>query len=97
MLTAQYNYLVGAKHQVKMFVRAEWLYLGERYFDLSNTIKQSPYSLLNTSIGASKKNIELYFWMRNIGDVKYIEYAYDFGAVHLGTPITYGVTIKTRF
>ncbi len=97
MLTAQYNYLVSAKQQVKMFVRAEWFYLGERYFDLANTIKQSPYSLLNTSIGASRKNIELYFWMRNMGDVKYIEYAYDFGAVHLGTPITYGVTIKTRF
>ena len=97
MLTAQYNYLVGVKHQVKMFVRAEWLYLGERYFDLSNTIKQSPYSLLNTSIGASKKNIELYFWMRNIGDVKYIEYAYDFGAVHLGSPMTWGITLRTKF
>ena len=97
MLTAQYNYLVGAKHQVKMFVRAEWLYLGERYFDLSNTIKQSPYSLLNTSIGASRKNIELYFWMRNIGDVKYIEYAYDFGAVHLGSPMTWGITLRTKF
>ncbi len=97
MLTTQYSFLVSAKQQVKMFVRAEWFYLGERYFDLSNAIKQSPYSLLNTSIGASRKNIELYFWMRNIGDVKYIEYAYDFGAIHLGSPITYGVTLKTRF
>ena len=97
MLTAQYNYLVSSKQQVKMFVRAEWFYLGERYFDLSNTIKQSPYSLLNTSLGLSRKNMEFTFWMRNIGDVKYIEYAYDFGAVHLGTPYTYGITLKTKF
>lgn len=97
MLTAQYSFLVCAKQQVKMFVRAEWLYLGERYFDLSNTIKQSPYSLVNTSIGASRKNIELSFWMRNIGDVKYIEYAYDFGAIHLGIPMTWGITLRTKF
>ena len=97
MLTAQYSYLINAEQQLKLVVRGEWFYLGKRYFDLSNNISQSPYSLLNTSLGVSRKNIELSFWMRNIGDVKYIEYAYDFGAIHLGSPMTYGVTLRAKF
>jgi iron complex outermembrane receptor protein len=36
-------------------------------------------------------------WVRNIGDEKYISYAYDFGAVHLGDPRTFGVTVTGRF
>jgi iron complex outermembrane receptor protein len=97
MLTAQYSYLISAKQQIKLVVRGEWFYLGKRYFDLSNNISQSPYSLFNTSLGVSRKNIELSFWMRNIGDVKFIEYAYDFGAIHLGTPMTWGITLRTKF
>ena len=31
-------------------------------------------------------------WMRNLGDKKYIAYAYDFGAIHLGDPFTWGLT-----
>jgi len=37
------------------------------------------------------------FRARNLGDKKYIAYAYDFGAIHLGNPKTYGVTLATRF
>jgi iron complex outermembrane recepter protein len=37
------------------------------------------------------------FWIRNACDKKYIAYAYDFGAVHLGNPKTYGVTLTTHF
>jgi iron complex outermembrane receptor protein len=97
MLTGQYSFLISARHQIKMMIRGEWFYLGRRYFDLSNNISQAPYSLLNTMLGVSRKNIELSFWMRNIGDVKYIEYAYDFGAIHLGTPMVWGISLKTRF
>ena len=56
MLTAQYSYLISARNQIKLVVRGEWFYLGKRYFDLSNNISQSPYSLLNTSLGVSRKN-----------------------------------------
>ena len=97
MLTAQYSYLISAMQQIKLVVRGEWFYLGKRYFDLANNISQSPYSLFNSSLGVNRKNSDLSFWMRNIGAVKYIEYAYDFGAIHLGSPMTYGVTIRTKF
>jgi iron complex outermembrane receptor protein len=94
MLALQYSYPVGDK--LKLVVRGEWMYLGKQYFDLANTIEQSPYSLFNTRFGIAMKHIEIMFWVRNIGDKKYISYAYDFGAVHLGNPRTYGVTLTAR-
>ena len=46
---------------------------------------------------SSSKHADLFFWMRNIGDVKYIGYAYDFGGVHLAEPQTLGVTLTAKF
>lgn len=97
MLAAQYAYTINQKKQFRIIVRGEWSYLGKEYFDLANTIKQSPYSLVNTRIGFSTKYIEIFFWERNSGNKKYIAYAYDFGAVHLGDPKTYGLTIRGSF
>ena len=75
-------------------VRGEWQYLGEEFFDLANTIRQSPYHLLNAKIGIQGKKLELFFWGKNLTDKRYISYAYDFGAAHLGNPRTYGFTLK---
>ncbi|MBC7508306.1 MAG: TonB-dependent receptor [Ferruginibacter sp.] len=97
MLALQYIYVVSTRRQIKLVARGEWYYLGRRYFDLANTIRQPSYNLLNTRAGVSCKHLEVFFWARNMTNRKYIEYAYDFGAVHLGNPGTYGVTIKTMF
>lgn len=97
MLATQYSIEVGRKKNVQLFVRGEWEYLGKQYFDLANTISQNPYSLLNTRFGVNLKNISISFWGRNLGDKKYILYAYDFGAVHLGNPKTYGATVAVKF
>ena len=93
MLALQYSYDLGSKQNLQLVVRGEWMYLGKQYFDLANNIAQSPYSLLNTRFGLSANNFEIMFWGRNLGDKNYISYAYDFGAVHLGNPRTYGVTL----
>jgi iron complex outermembrane receptor protein len=79
------------------FIRGEWKYLGTTYFDLANTMKQKPYSLFNASVGLNAKQISLQGWFRNISNQKYIAYAYDFGAAHLGDPSNYGVTLSYRF
>jgi iron complex outermembrane receptor protein len=97
MLALQYGFDLGSKQQLKLVVRGEWLYTGKQYFDLSNNISQDGYSLFNTRFGLSFKKVELMFWGRNLADKKYIAYAYDFGAVHLGNPRTYGVTLIGRF
>ena len=97
MLAAQYSYSLNTKRDLKIILRGEWKYLGTQFFDLANTIKQSSYHLLNTRAGLTAKNFEIVFWMRNITDKKYIGYAYDFGAIHLGNPRTYGVTLTGKF
>ena len=94
MLALQYRLGLNKSESVKLIIRGEWIYLGKQYFDLANSISQSSYSLFNTRLGVSTKHFELYFWGRNLGDKKYISYAYDFGAVHLGSPKTYGFTFK---
>ena len=108
MLAAQYSYPLshrgqqpGDRHsgvnlhdqRPSLVVRGEWRYLGNTWFDLANTIQQSPYSLFNISAGIKTKNFSLLFWERNLTNKKYIAYAYDFGAAHLGDPQTYGVTL----
>ncbi len=94
MTAIQYGYQIG---KVKLVARGEWMLLGKQYFDLANTIEQSSYSLFNTRVGIEIQKLEVMFWGRNLGDEKYIAYAYDFGATHLGNPKNYGITIRTSF
>jgi iron complex outermembrane receptor protein len=96
-LALQYSYDIGTKQQLKIVVRGEWMHFGKEYFNLANEISQKPYNLLNTRCGIAAKNFELMFWGRNLQDTKYISYAYDFGAVHLGNPKTAGVTLTGKF
>lgn len=97
MLAIQYqsNNIKGTN--LNFTVRGEWMNLGSQYFDLANTIQQSSYNLLNTRFGFAIKNFELMFWGRNLADTKYIAYAYDFGATHLGNPRNYGSTLRITF
>ena len=97
MFVLQYTYGLGANKQVKLFTRFEWMYVGKQYFDLANSIKQSGYGLVNGHFGISFKQSSLTCWVRNPGNKKYISYAYDFGAVHLGEPKTFGITLSTSF
>ncbi len=96
MTAIEYGFYFSSNHNIKMIVRGEWMYLGKQYFDLANTIVQNPYSLFNTRIGISSKHIDVFFWGRNLANKKYIAYAYDFGAVHLGNPKTFGVTVAAK-
>jgi iron complex outermembrane receptor protein len=95
-LAAQYSYPFCNGH-LKAIIRGEWRYLGTTYFDLANTLQQSPYSIFNLRTGITYRKTELMLWARNLTDTKYISYAYDFGAVHLGDPSTIGITISSRF
>ncbi len=97
MLAAQYSLNLSTRKQLKLVVRGEWMHLGEQYFDLSNNISQDAYSLLNARVGISARYGELMFWGRNLANTRYIAYAYDFGAIHIGNPETYGVTLRVRF
>ncbi|SDP98088.1 iron complex outermembrane recepter protein [Mucilaginibacter sp. OK268] len=97
MMAVQYGYELSGPQKVKLVARGEWRYLGDQYFDLANQIEQKAYSKFNARIGVDTKNFSLFFWESNIANKKYIDYAYDFGASHLGNPRTYGVSLSTNF
>ena len=94
-LALQYDQKI--KNSLTAFIRTEWKYIGTTYFDLANTIKQSPYHIINASIGFKMGNINIQYWSRNLTNQRYISYAYDFGAIHLGDPITNGCSIAIKF
>ncbi len=79
------------------FVRTEWKYIGTTYFDLANSIQQNPYNIINASLGVQMDDVQIKYWTRNLTNQKYISYAYDFGAVHLGDPATSGLSIAIKF
>lgn len=87
------QFAVPTKHLLKPILRAEWKYIGDHFFDLANEISQDGYHLLNLRAGLTYKQFESAVWVRNLTDTRFIDYAYDFGAVHLGTPRTYGVSL----
>ncbi|MDQ2751716.1 MAG: TonB-dependent receptor, partial [Bacteroidota bacterium] len=94
MLAAQYNFVLSK--EAKLMVRGEWQYRGKMYFDFANTIAQDGYNLFGARVGVETKEVGVYVWGRNLSNTKYIAYAYDFGAVHLGDPRTYGITISAK-
>ena len=94
-LALQYDQKI--KNNLTAFVRTEWKYIGNTYFDLANSIKQNPYSIFNASVGINMGNLNMKYWSRNLMNQKYIAYAYDFGAIHLGDPVTNGFSIALKF
>jgi len=96
-LSLQYSYTVSEKNKIQLVGRGEWFYFGRRYFDFANTIQQSSYSILNARAGITSKYADIWCWIRNLSNKNYIEFAYDFGAVHLGNPKTFGVTLAKTF
>lgn len=108
MFATQYSYPVAtlprsrsshpfSDRRIRLIARGEWRYLGDTWFDMANTIEQPAYSLFNISAGIKTPYFSILFWGRNITNKKYIAYAYDFGASHLGNPYTYGATLDFGF
>ena len=93
----QYNRPLSQKQKIQLILRGEWHYIGNQFFDLANTIEQKSYHLFNGTIGISVKKLNISFWTRNLSGKKYIDYAYNFGAAHLGNPRTFGISLKQQF
>ena len=94
MLAAQYGIALSHAKNTSLSIRGEWKYLGKHYFDLANTLAQGGYNLLNARVEFAYKGFSLILWGQNIANKNYISYAYDFGAIHLGNPRTYGATVR---
>lgn len=93
-LMAQYEKRFDFAGSFKFTARAEWLWMGTTYFDIANTMKQDPHHLLKANIGIKKNPFGVNVWAKNLLNARYIDYAYEFGAAHLGDPATYGISLR---
>jgi iron complex outermembrane receptor protein len=89
----QYQTTVAA-HELTF--RLEYNHTGKQFFDLANKIEQKAYGLVNFRSSIRTKHFDLSVWGRNLMGKKYINYAYDFGAAHLGNPRMIGVGLGWR-
>ncbi len=96
-LALQHTALIDKLSGLNLVVRGEWNYIGDQFYDLSNKVEQKGYGLINAKIGFTHRKFDLFAWGRNLSDKRYVDYAYDFGAAHLGNPKTYGLTLTSRF
>lgn len=94
MLAMQYNVFITK--QAKFTIRGEWQYKDKMYFDFANTLEQNAYNMFHARTGVEAKHWSFYIWCRNLLNKKYISYAYDFGAVHIGDPRVFGFTVSGR-
>lgn len=93
LLATEYVRPIGSRHRWRFEARLEGVSTGRQYFDLANRIAQSPHTLVNSRVGLSGSRWSLHAWARNLTGRTYIAYAYDFGAVRLGSPRTWGITL----
>ncbi len=96
LLALQYGRPFSASGHLGWFIRGEWQNTGKTYFDLGNQYAQGSYQMINASAGFTWNQNALLFWMRNVTDTRYVQYAYDFGAARLGDPRTLGVTLRVH-
>ena len=96
---AQYVVPLGTSSNQQLQFGVYGKFVGQQYFTVENDLGQKTYGLLNANIGYSLNGYELTVWGQNLTDTRYADYAYNFGfaAVHLGRPVTYGVTLRKRF
>ena len=92
-LSAQYQKMLGKN---EWMIRAEYNHTGSQFFDLANKIEQKAYGLVNFRTGIRTKQFDISIWGRNLLGKKYINYAYDFGAAHLGNPRMIGIGLGWR-
>ncbi len=97
IVAAQWTPQFFSSRNLDWIVRGEWLYFGEQFFNLENTISQDAYQIANAKFGVISDTMELTVWAKNIFDTTYIDYAYSFGPSHLGHPATFGLTAMYKF
>lgn len=80
-----------------LFSRVELSGVGTRYFDDANTVKDSPYELLNLKLGVESDHLDCYVWAYNLLDRHYVLFEnVAKGIAEDGEPLTAGISLNYR-
>ena len=99
-----YNFNVGLQYRRPLwgawngFGRVEVSGVGRRYFDDANTVRESPYELINLKLGLEGRHWDGYLWADNLFDRQYrIFENVDRGITEDGKPLAVGVSLAYRY
>ncbi|MDO9635209.1 MAG: TonB-dependent receptor, partial [Paludibacter sp.] len=73
---------------------------GELYWNLSNTLKEASYGILNARISLIQKHIQLDFWGKNLTNTSYHAFMFESGPnayAQMGKPLQVGVNLSFKF
>lgn len=75
-------------------------FIGSYYSSHINIFKSEPRNLFNSKFGYFTKNYDIYFWIRNLADLKYVYGTFEYRGGHeafLGAPRTLGLSLNFKF
>lgn len=99
----QYTYNLGARYNItqETYVRADWLYTGDFYYDNANTKKEDGYGIFNLSLGYENERWKAKLWTKNLLDEGYATRAFKFdnGTWYgrAGEPRTFGASLGLKW
>ncbi len=92
-----YNIGINKKYLDYINLSVTYLGMGKIYFNLTNTLSQSYYSLINNDITLGKNNYSLSFWLRNLFNTSYHTFYFlstNNNFVSKGKPLSFGISFK---
>lgn len=95
----KYDFEILSKRDIVAH-RLDFKYISKIYYDPGNTLTQDGYHTLNYTLNARINGIVTSFWVENILDTRFFDFAIPFGSrliPKLGNPRTFGAKISLIF
>lgn len=93
---------IGAKHTFmeNYYVQSDFRYVGQRYYDIANTTKESGYKVFNIGLGFEKGTYKALLYANNVLDETYVDYMIatpNHKHYHFGYARIVGFTLSKSF
>ncbi len=93
---------LGVKYKLlhNYYVKADAIYVGSRYYNIENTVKEDGYETLNLSTGYESKDLNVKIYADNLLDKKYVDFMISTPSnnyYHFGAPRVIGFNITKKF
>lgn len=93
---------IGARYALykNYYLQSDLKYMGERYYNIQNSAKESAYTVVNLGVGYKKDGLEILTYVNNIFDERYVDfmiYTPSNDYYHFGDPRVLGFTLSQSF
>lgn len=93
---------LGAKYKIlhNYYTKANINYIGSRYYNIENTVKEDGYATFNLSAGYESKDLQVKLYADNLFDKEYVDFMISTPSnnyYHFGAPRVIGFNITKKF